>query len=201
MIKTVEEEIKIECTNVQQKYNKSTPEIELEKEIELEIDIKHIVEQIINYLNLKTNKHYKTTTPKTIREIKARLNEGFNLEDFNNFVKQNSNVQIASNNNQLKSHLPHLKLKLNLGMKKKIPPITIKKENKEYKEQIENFKNKINNDINIKLEQLTKKIDNVKLSILKQKKICNFLFSLTLSSALKSLTSVFGMGTGVPSLL
>ena len=78
----IADEKKIECTNVQQKYNKSTPEIELEKEIELEIDIKHIVEQIINYLNLKTNKHYKTTTPKTIREIKARLNEGFNLEDF-----------------------------------------------------------------------------------------------------------------------
>ena len=32
-----------------------------------------------------------------------------------------------------------------------------------------------------------------------QKKICNALFSLTLSSALKSLTSVFGMGTGVSS--
>ena len=34
-----------------------------------------------------------------------------------------------------------------------------------------------------------------------KKKICNYLFSLTLSSALKSLTSVFGMGTGVSSLL
>ena len=34
-----------------------------------------------------------------------------------------------------------------------------------------------------------------------KKKISNFLFSLSLSSALKSLTSVFGMGTGVSSLL
>ena len=57
-------------------------------------------------------------------------NEGFNLEDFNNFVKQNANVQIAPNNNQLKSHLSNLKSKLNLGLKKKVPPLTIKKENK-----------------------------------------------------------------------
>ena len=36
----------------------------------------------------------------------------------------------------------------------------------------------------------------------KQKKILgNFLFSHTLSSALSGLTSVFGMGTGVPHLL
>jgi predicted phage replisome organizer/uncharacterized phage protein (TIGR02220 family) len=37
---------------------------------------------IIEYLNFKTGKHYKTTTPKTLREIKARINEGFELEDF-----------------------------------------------------------------------------------------------------------------------
>ena len=39
---------------------------------------------IIEYLNLKTNSHYKTTTRKTRDLIKARFNEKFTLEDFKN---------------------------------------------------------------------------------------------------------------------
>ena len=48
-----------------------------------------------------------------------------------------------------------------------------------------------------KFKQLKK---DTKVSLI-QKKIGNLLFSLTLSSPLKSLTSVFEMGTGVSSLL
>lgn len=43
---------------------------------------KYIVEQIILYLNGKADKHYKSTTPKTIREINALLKEGFTINDF-----------------------------------------------------------------------------------------------------------------------
>ena len=42
---------------------------------------------------------------------------------------------------------------------------------------------------------------NQKVSKDKKKDLGDVLFLLTLSSALKSLTSVFGMGTGVPSSL
>ena len=43
---------------------------------------KDIVEQIISYLNKKTGANYKATTPKTRTLIKARLKEGFTLDDF-----------------------------------------------------------------------------------------------------------------------
>lgn len=40
------------------------------------------VEQIINYLNHKTNKRYTTTNKTSIKDIQARLKEGYTLEDF-----------------------------------------------------------------------------------------------------------------------
>ncbi len=39
-------------------------------------------DEIIFYLNEKTGKHYKVKTPKTVRLIRARLKEGFTIEDF-----------------------------------------------------------------------------------------------------------------------
>lgn len=40
------------------------------------------IKGIIEYLNLKTNSHYKYTTDKTQSLIKARINDGFTLNDF-----------------------------------------------------------------------------------------------------------------------
>lgn len=40
------------------------------------------ITEIIDYLNLKTNKNYKTTTQKTRTLIKARMNEHFTVDDF-----------------------------------------------------------------------------------------------------------------------
>ena len=67
-------------------------EIELDKEIEIELDKIHCrvehdhtpnpITEIIDYLNLKTNKNYKTTTQKTRSLIKARMNEHFTIDDF-----------------------------------------------------------------------------------------------------------------------
>lgn len=42
----------------------------------------NIIKDIINYLNNKLNTNYKTSTKTTIKHIKARLDEGFLLEDF-----------------------------------------------------------------------------------------------------------------------
>ena len=161
----------------------------------LEKELDELGSSIIN-IKINKNKHHK----KNINQEKQKQkedeknnenkiddnkiqndnnNEGFNLEDFNNFVKQNSNVQIASNNNQLKSHLPHLKLKLNLGMKKKIPPITIKKENKIEPQNIikdEDIKDNINIDNINNINNIQNNIinnNNIQISEEKDKNINN----------------------------
>lgn len=41
---------------------------------------------IIDYLNIKTNKNYKYTTPLTIRLINARIKEKYSLEDFKKVI-------------------------------------------------------------------------------------------------------------------
>lgn len=52
----------------------------------ININIKEIYKEIIDYLNSKLNTHYKDTTPKTQKLIKARLNEGFNVNDFKKVI-------------------------------------------------------------------------------------------------------------------
>lgn len=44
------------------------------------------IKTIIDYLNEKTNKHFKATTNKTKAVIKARLNEGFTVDDFKKVI-------------------------------------------------------------------------------------------------------------------
>lgn len=67
-------------------------EKELEKEKELEINKIHChvehdntsnsINEIIEYLNSKTNKNYRSTTQKTRTLIKARMKEHFTIDDF-----------------------------------------------------------------------------------------------------------------------
>lgn len=73
--------------------DKTPPEIEIEKKIENRD--KYIVEQspteypfkeIIDYLNEKTGKAYKYSTETTQRHIRARIKEGFTLEDFKSVI-------------------------------------------------------------------------------------------------------------------
>lgn len=49
-------------------------------------DNENVYKNIVDYLNLKTNKNYRYTTKKTQDLIKARLNEGFTLEDFKTVI-------------------------------------------------------------------------------------------------------------------
>lgn len=44
------------------------------------------IKKIIEYLNLKTNKNFKANTQATVKLIKARLKEGFTLEDFERVI-------------------------------------------------------------------------------------------------------------------
>lgn len=53
-----------------------------DKSIDIEKNNKYIVEQILDYLNLKTNSNYKASTQSTITKINARLKEGFTIDDF-----------------------------------------------------------------------------------------------------------------------
>lgn len=46
------------------------------------VDVKNDIKEIIDYLNIKSNSHYKYSTDKTQSLIKARYNDGFKLEDF-----------------------------------------------------------------------------------------------------------------------
>ena len=50
--------------------------------IELNTNIKYIVD----YLNQKTNSAYRPNTPKTVSLIKARLSEGFTVDDFKKVI-------------------------------------------------------------------------------------------------------------------
>ena len=43
-------------------------------------------EEIIDYLNQKTGKHFKSSTPKTKSLINARIKEGFTLDDFKKVI-------------------------------------------------------------------------------------------------------------------
>lgn len=52
--------------------------------------------EIINYLNLKANTNYKHTTKKTKDCIKARINEGFTLEDFKIVIDNKTNEWIGT---------------------------------------------------------------------------------------------------------
>lgn len=58
---------------------------ELDKELEIDTDIEedlNIFKKVIDHLNDKTNKSFKCNSKATTRLIKARLKEGFTLEDF-----------------------------------------------------------------------------------------------------------------------
>lgn len=64
-------------------------EIDIEKREEIDIyspdkSEQHTIpyKEICEYLNIRTNSNYRSTTKKTKDLIKARFNEGFNLDDF-----------------------------------------------------------------------------------------------------------------------
>lgn len=68
--------------------DKSPPEIERELELELEKEdiYSRAIPDIVSYLNEKVEANYKPTTAKTKTLIKARIDEGFSLDDFKKVI-------------------------------------------------------------------------------------------------------------------
>ena len=62
--------------------NQAIPEITSENTSKKEIPIV----EILDYLNYKSHSHYKPTTEKTKKVIRARMNEGFTLADFKRVI-------------------------------------------------------------------------------------------------------------------
>ncbi|WP_368251198.1 phage replisome organizer N-terminal domain-containing protein [Enterococcus sp. 2201sp1_2201st1_B8_2201SCRN_220225] len=78
-----------------QMSDKCQPELEIELEKELEIkkdilsgrpDYMPAIKEIIDYLNKKTSSNYRPSTKATQTKIKARLAEGFNVDDFKRVI-------------------------------------------------------------------------------------------------------------------
>jgi|SRR5665647_518775 len=65
--------------------NATELELELELELDKDKDIK-IYSSVIDYLNLKCNTKYKTSSAKTKSLIDARVNDKFTLEDFKKVI-------------------------------------------------------------------------------------------------------------------
>lgn len=84
----------IYCTNVQQKYTRDRVRVrDRVRDINTlsgKPDGGHAkaANEIISCLNEKTKKHYKANTPKTVRLIRARLKEGFTVEDFKAVIEK-----------------------------------------------------------------------------------------------------------------
>lgn len=84
----------IDCTNVQQKYTRDRVR---DRDRDRDINTlsgkpdggqKKAANEIISCLNEKTKKHYKANTLKTVRLIRARLKEGFTVEDFKAVIEK-----------------------------------------------------------------------------------------------------------------
>ena len=80
----------IDCTNVQQKYTRDRDRVRDINTLSGKPDGGHAkaANEIISCLNEKTKKHYKANTPKTVRLIRARLKEGFTVEDFKAVIEK-----------------------------------------------------------------------------------------------------------------
>ena len=54
--------------------------------------------EVVDYLNQKTNKKYRSSTKKTQSLIKARFNEGFNLDDFKTVIDKKTREWLEDSN-------------------------------------------------------------------------------------------------------
>lgn len=84
--------------------DKNPPEIEKEIELKKEKDnMSSDINEIIKYLNEKTNKNFKATTPKTKTLINARIKEGFAVDDFKIVINKKVNQWL--NDNKMTAYL------------------------------------------------------------------------------------------------
>lgn len=84
-----QKEIKIKSNeNQKENENKTHQDVNVIVNVNdnVDVNVKKIsleeIKGIVDYLNLKSNSHYKFSSSKTQSLIKARINDGFTLEDF-----------------------------------------------------------------------------------------------------------------------
>ena len=58
---------------------------------------KELINEIINYLNEKTNKNFKTNNNKTISLINTRLKDGYSINDFKKVIDLKTNKWLNNN--------------------------------------------------------------------------------------------------------
>lgn len=77
------------ANNVREMFAICSPEIEKEKEKDKEqkkIDYTPIIHEVVDYLNSKLGTRYTYTAKNTVPHIKARVNEGFTVDDFKTVI-------------------------------------------------------------------------------------------------------------------
>lgn len=77
------------ANNVREMFAICSPEIDIEKEKEKEqkkIDYTSIIHEVVDYLNQKAGTRYRYTSKSTVPHIKARVNEGFTIDDFKTVI-------------------------------------------------------------------------------------------------------------------
>lgn len=76
--------------NVQQVSNKCPADVQqmstVEECIKNDKNDKELLKDIVEYLNGKTGKSFKSTTQETMKHINGRINEGYTLEDFKSVI-------------------------------------------------------------------------------------------------------------------
>lgn len=84
-IKENQKEIKTK-SNENQKENENKTHQDVNVNDNVDVNVKKIsleeIKGIVEYLNIKSNSHYKYSTDKTQTLIKARIKDGFTLDDF-----------------------------------------------------------------------------------------------------------------------
>lgn len=90
-------------------YSEITTEITTDNNSRAEPDSVAIsVKTIVDYLNEKTDSHYKATTPKTKQLVQARLKEGFTVDDFKTVIDKKTATWL--NDNKMNKYLRPLTL-------------------------------------------------------------------------------------------
>ena len=96
----------IEYRDKRLEYRDKSIDIDIDKEIDIipsETEANLPVKEIINYLNSLAGTNYRASSRKTKDLIKARINEGYTLEDFKVVIEKKTREWI--NDNKMKAYL------------------------------------------------------------------------------------------------
>lgn len=92
-------EIKMK-SNENQNSNQNENETKTHQDVNVIVNVNGIdnvnVKDIIDYLNFKSNSHFKYSSEKTKSLIKARINDGFTIEDFKTVIDNKTSEWIGT---------------------------------------------------------------------------------------------------------